>query len=298
MRVLVTGAAGFIGQHVSQLLNERGHSVLALDFRIPLIPLIWWDKVFKVDITEPIPAIPDLDAVIHLAAMANPRDCDAHPDQAFNANVNGTHQVLKMALESGAKKFIFSSSAHVYDIPPKYLPTDEMANLRLNNVYTTTKILGEELCRLYWSNYGLSYTTLRLFNVYGGGQAKGYFVPDKIDEAQRGGIDLRGSNVTKDWIYIDDVADAFVKAVSSPFVGALNIGTGIETNLGTVAGIIADAYKVELATFPVSVPTRMCADIRCAQTVLGWSPKVSLEEGLERTIKAYSDQKRPVLQKS
>jgi len=280
MKVLVTGAAGFIGQHVLKALEQGDHEVIGLDVTQPVRPP--W---IYADITQPLKAIPALDAVIHLAAMANPRECDAHPDQAFNVNVNGTHQVLKMALESGAKKFIFSSSAHVYDIPPKYLPTDEMAALRLNNVYTTTKILGEELCRLYWSNYGLSYTTLRLYNVYGNGQGRGYFIPDKIEEAQRGKIDLQGSDVTKDWIYVDDVADAFVKAVSGPFVGALNIGTGIETNLGTVAGIIAEAYEVRLATFPASVPTRMCADIRRAQTVLGWSPKVSLAEGLSRLIK-------------
>jgi UDP-glucose 4-epimerase len=164
MKVLVTGANGFIGQYVLKALEERGHEAIGLDFTQSVRPP--W---IHADITHPLEKIPNLDAVIHLAAMANPRECDATPIGAFAVNVNGTNQVLKMALESGAKKIVFSSSAHVYDIPPKYLPTDESHPLRLNNTYTTTKILGEQLCQLYWENHGLSYCTLRLFNAYGPG---------------------------------------------------------------------------------------------------------------------------------
>ena len=101
VRVMVTGSSGFIGQHVSKLLYEEGHNVILLDsvLRAPQ-----GDQYICADITQSLDPIPDLDAVIHLAAMANPRDCDANPSKAFDVNVNGTHQVLKMALESGAKK--------------------------------------------------------------------------------------------------------------------------------------------------------------------------------------------------
>ena len=275
MRVLVTGANGFIGKHVCKALTDAGHRVIPLDIAIPWI---------QADITQPLPKMPDLDAVIHLAALSHPRQCDENPAKAFDINVQGTHNVLKMALASGAKKVVFSSSAHVFDIPPRYLPTDELHPLRLNNTYTTTKLLGEQLCHLFYENHGLSYITLRLFNAYGPNQAVGYYIPDQIAKAEKGGFELRGRNVTKDWVFVTDVADAFVKALSSDFVGPINIGTGVETDLGTIAEIIAEAYQVELATFPATIPTRMCADRKRAERVLGWSPTVSLEDGIRNII--------------
>ena len=282
MRVLVTGAAGFIGRHVCKALWEAGHEVFEVDLVAPEGKGHLWTVH---DITKPFSQSPViLDAVIHLAALAAPRECDANPTRAFDINVNGTLQVLRMALASGAKKVVFSSSAHVFDIPPKWLPTDETHPLRLNNTYTTTKILGEELCELFWENHGLPYTTLRLFNAYGPGQSLGYFIPDQIAKAAKGDFELSGSNVTKDWVHVNDVAEAFVLALESSYVGALNVGTGVEIDLGTIARIIAKAYGVQVNCKPAAVPTRMCADWHRAQRILGWSPKVSLPEGLHELL--------------
>lgn len=284
MKICVTGAGGFIGSHVCEALHKVGHHIVGLDTTIVVGRPVTYDDFIVADITAPLSTVANLDAVIHLAAIAAPRDCDADPARAYAVNVNGTHQVLKMALASGAKKFVFSSSAHVYDIPPKYMPTDETHPLRLNNTYTTTKILGEQLCQLYFENHGLSYTTLRLFNAYGPGQAKGYFIPDQIAKARRGRIDLQGSDVTKDWVYIEDVADAFVKAITSHFVGAVNIGTGIDTSLGTIARIIANHYGVDLETHLAPHPSHMRCDWGRARNILGWQPLTSLGEGLRATI--------------
>ena len=284
MRVLVTGAGGFIGSHVCAALKGAGHHVIGLDTTIVAERPVMYDDFIVADITHPLSKIPDLDAVIHLAAIAAPRDCDADPVKAFAVNVNGTLQVLRMALASGAKKFVFSSSAHVYDIPPKYLPTDETHPLRLNNTYTTTKILGEQLCSLFHDNHGLSTTVLRLYNAYGTDQARGYFIPDQLAKAQAGNLHLQGWNVTKDWVWVDDVANAFVKAVSTKYVGALNIGTGIETNLGWIGEQIAKAYGANFTIEPAANPTRMQADISQAKYVLDWEPKVTLEEGLRAIV--------------
>ena len=283
MKVLVTGSSGFIGRHVSCLLEESGHIVIRLDnVNDPQSTDI------VTDITQSLAPIPDLDAVIHLAAIASPRECDNRPGKAFDVNINGTHQILKMALESGAKKMVFSSTAHVYDIPPKYMPTDEVHPLRLNNTYTTTKILGEQLCELYWENHGLSYTTLRLFNVYGPGQQAGYFIPDKIKEGKTGNIDLIGGNTTKDWVYIDDVAWAFCLALKTAFVGPVNIGTGIETPLLNIVSDISTMLNRHFKNASDDNATRMCCDPSRAARILGWHPTVFLHEGLDAIFQAES----------
>ena len=279
MRVCVTGASGFIGQHVTKALLGAGHEVIALDVYEP--PYGSWAKA---DIRLPLAPIPGLDAVIHLAAIAAPRECDSDPARAFSVNVGGTSNVLKMALESGAKKVVFSSTAHVYGVSPKYMPTAETHILHLQDTYTVTKILGEQLCHLYFENQGLSYTVLRLFNTYGPGQRPGYYIPDQINKAKRGKVSLQGSNVTKDWVYVGDVARAFVQAIGTDFVGAVNIGSGAQTDLGTIAERICDPFKAELVCIPSDNPTHMQADIRRAQRVLGWYPAVDLEHGIRDVL--------------
>lgn len=280
MKVLVTGAAGFIGQLAVRALADARHDVVPLDVAFDRS----WDGAERLsaDITKPLPKVPGLDAVIHLAAMAVPRECDANPSRAFDVNVCGTLQVLKMAMESGARKVVFSSSAHVYGVGPKYLPTDETHPLTLGNTYTTTKILGEQLCELYHENHGLSYTTLRLFNVYGESQGRNYFIPDMMVKARDGVVHLSGANTTKDFVYVSDVARAIVLAVESPYVGAINIGTGVETSLGKVASRIAATYGAEFSCDPEDHNgSRMCANIARAKRVLGWEPAVSMEAGLD-----------------
>ena len=229
MRVLLTGSEGFIGKHVRTTLVAHGHEVIPFDLAL------------GDDITKPM-AARDIEAVVHLAALASPSACDARPAEAFQINVHGTLEVLKMALASNAKKFVFSSSAHVYGVGPRYFPTDEVHPLSLGNTYTTTKILGEQLCHLYFENHGLPYTTLRLYNAYGPGQSAGYFIPDMVAKAQSGTLVLTGASTTKDFVYIDDVAKAFALAVESPFVGPINVGSGVESSLGDVASQIAKEF--------------------------------------------------------
>ena len=274
MKVLVTGAAGFLGKHLSKALEEAGHTVLG------------WDLPDQ-DITQPFGTPPLLDAVIHLAAVASPAVCDRDPATAFGVNVQGTHNVLKLAIQAGAKRFVMASTGHTYGVSPRYFPTDERHPLWLQDTYTTTKLLSENLCHLFWENYGLSYAALRLFNGYGPGQGLGYFIPDKIAQAKAGDFELRGAPTTKDWVFIDDVVRAYAMVLESSFVGAINVGTGIETDLETIGTQIAQAFGVRMTVQPSGPPTRMCACYQRAERVLGWQPTVTLEEGLERTIQAW-----------
>jgi len=289
--VLVSGACGFIGTHLTERLLAQGASVYALDrpdaFQSGRSE---GPRFFPIalDITQALNIAADtkFDAVYHLAAIASPGVCEQEPAKAFLTNVLGTYNVLRFALKAEAKKVLFLSSAHVYGISPKYMPTAEVHPLALLDNYTTTKVLGERLCSLFYDNHHLPYLTFRLFNSFGPGQPPGYFIPDMIAKAKSGRIALKGREVTKDFIYIDDVVDALMKGAVSDYVGELNIGSGKQTELGYVAKYIADKMgaKIDFDDSKVAGPTRMQADNTRARKILSWEPRTTLEQGLNATI--------------
>lgn len=292
MKVLVTGAAGFIGRHlVRQLAREHGVHGLDIVSMDDLPPLV---ERWSVDITN-TPEMAALaselvadkiDACVHLAAIASPPIAQRDPMRAWATNVLGTYNVLQLIYKARIPRVVFFSSAHVYGISPKYLPTDESHPLALHDMYTTTKILGEELCRLFYANHGVSYCTLRLWNAYGPGQSSDYFIGAKINQAKTGRLTIRNATVTKDWVHITDVVRATELALGSAYVGPLNIGTGIETNLQAIVNQISTAFDVPVVSenVPDEGPTRMCADWRRAETTLGWAPQVPVAAGLSELL--------------
>lgn len=312
MRILVTGAAGFIGTKLCRSLRLNGDDVVELDKVGPysgpghmfgqleqsgargVIERVTLGTL-QCDIRDDVAmgALPNIvgnvDACVHLAAIAAPRQAEADPQLAWETNVRGTHNVLALCRRLGVKKVVFTSSAHVYGISPKYMPTDENHPLALLDTYTTTKILGEKICELFHSNYGISYTTCRLFNAYGPGQSKDYFMGVKLAQARAGGpVTIMNGGVTKDWVWVYDVVEALSLAVRTPYVGPINIGTGVETSLLEIAGVIANAYETTVvpdATVDQG-PTRMCADVSRAERVLGWRPTTLIRSGLGQTIAA------------
>ncbi len=298
--ILVTGVAGFLGSHLVKKLVETGADITGTDTPYALAGsklsgLVPSAKLIAADITD-YASLSKLgarfDCIVHLAALASPKKCDDNPSLAFEINVHGTHNVLRFALEAKVGRLVFPSTAHVYGISPKYMPTDESHPLALQNTYTTSKILGESLCELFFSNHGLSYLTLRLFNVYGPGQTPDYFIPSMIVKAQQGSIALRGAKVTKDFVYVSDMVEAFTKAIDSDYVGEMNIGTGIQTRLEIVASYIAKSMGAKFSVVDdiSNGPTFMQCDPRRAQTLLHWKPRMSLEKGLDATIEWFKAQ--------
>jgi len=305
-KVLVTGAAGFIGSHLLPALLDEGHEVAALDTTDALLK-IRDERVAKIDadicnhvrmealgkgLLFELTLGSKVDAVIHLAALAAPRVVErTAPPETFRINVYGTYNVLKMAKEAGVKRVVFPSSAHVYGISPKYLPTDESHPLALQDVYTTSKILGEELCHLFYQNHNISYVALRMFNGYGPRQSLDYFIPAMINQAMKGNITLHGRYITKDFIYVSDMVNAILRMLPSDYVGALNVGTGQETALEYVADYIAEAFGVKLkfAEPDDKGPTRMLCDNSRLKS-FGWQPKMSIDEGLSKTIEWFKSQ--------
>jgi UDP-glucose 4-epimerase len=301
VKVLVTGAAGFVGTKLLRALRKAGEEVVGLDKKtISPESAANCGSAIVCDIRDDarMAELPEelfgIDACVHLAAIAAPRQAEADPQLAWETNVRGTHNVLALCRKVGVKKIVFASSAHVYGISPKYMPTDENHPLALLDTYTTTKIIGEQLCDLFHRNYGISYTACRLFNAYGPGQSMDYFIGAKIRQAATGSgpVTIMNGAVTKDWVSVFDVARALVAAVRSPYVGPLNIGTGVETSLLEIAKAIASAFGKEVVPDGAQDggPTRMCANWARANAVLGWSPETTFIEGIAEVIKATQEQ--------
>ena len=294
--VLVTGAGGFLASYIIPELLDRGAEVIGIDLKDALDngnlnSVKSKLKLIEADITnlsELERVGVNCDYVVHLAAIGAPALCDRDPAKAFLTNVQGTFNVLKFSTRKSVKRLLFSSSAHVYGISPKYVPTDERHPLALQDIYTTTKVIGESLCQLFYSNHNLEYITTRLFNSYGPRQSTDYFIPAMISKAKKGRIELRDRHVTKDFVYVDDVAEVFVKALTSEYVGEINIGSGVQTKLQDVAKYIADAFKAELIFSNVETggPTHMQCDTTRASGILGWKAVTSMKEGLDKTIAA------------
>jgi len=293
--ILVTGAAGFIGRHlVKGLLTQGEHDIICVDIAdMKGIPLPK-PRLQEVDITddkamrwlaEGLEAL-DVRACIHLAAVASPPIAAKEPERAWSTNVRGTHNVLELCHRIRCPRVVFFSSAHVYGISPKYMPTDEKHPLALHDTYTTTKILGEQLCHLFYENHGLAYTTLRLWNAYGPGQSPDYFIGKKISQARVGDLTIRNASVTKDWVHVDDVVRAVLMAIKSDYVGPLNIGTGVETNLTEIIHIIAKKFGRQISPedAPDEGPTRMLCDYGRAKRILGWEPTIKFADGLARLM--------------
>ena len=293
-RVLVTGACGFLGSRLIPRLLDEGAEVIGLDYGKALENGALKKVQSKITLSEAdISNHAEMKKlkhpigfVVHLAAIAAPLQCEENPSKAFATNVLGTFNLLKLANEKRAKKFLFSSTAHVYGISPKYMPTDEKHPLALQDTYTTTKIMGESLCQLFYSNHNLEYLVTRLFNSYGPGQSTDYFIPAMISKAKTGHIELRGRNVTKDFIFVDDVVDAFTKALMSDYVGEMNIGSGQQTKLEYVAQHIARSLnaKLSFSDLETSGPTHMQSDPTRASRILGWKATTTIEKGLDITI--------------
>ena len=291
MKILVTGAAGFIGSHLVPELMRDGHDVVGIHIaeRWPLslrYDVRHESHLFSLPLVE---GLRNAEAIVHLAAIASPRLCQDEPAVAWQTNVAGTYNVLQLARHLGIGRLVFLSSAHVYGISPKYLPTDERHPLALHDLYTSTKIIGESLCELFHGNCGLSYVSLRLFNAYGPGQSPDYFMGVKLKEARNRLITLRRDvrEVTKDWVHVRDVISAILRALESDYVGPLNIGTGVETCLEAIVRQIAEmtGSKVQMVDGGDAGPSQMRADWRRARDVLGWKPTIDFQSGLQELVR-------------
>ena len=301
MRILVTGVAGFIGSHLCSSLLGRGFEVWGLDDlsrgdrgRVKELEELGL-RFVRVDIRDRVEVEKALRearpvGVAHLAALISVPESFEKPDLYMAVNVEGTRNLVSAANEVGVERFVYASSAAVYGNPVR-LPIDEEHPTKPISPYGESKLLGEK-CVL--NEFRGSAFSLRLFNVYGRGQNPEYagVITKFLERVSRGEppIIYGDGEQTRDFVYVGDVADAFIQALTSNLRGAyvFNIGTGNAVTINQLARIIIELAGLNVE--PIYADPRpgdirhSYANISRIKSVLGWQPKISLEEGLKRLV--------------
>lgn len=302
MRVAITGGAGFIGGHAARTLSEAGHTVLVLDDLStgraenlpPGVALRRLDVRDTAALAETLTVFHP-EAVLHLAAIASVERSIADPLGTFAVNLGGTASTLEAARLSGARRFVFASSAAVYGPRPP-LPCVETAPLAPASPYAAHKAAGELLARAYRASWGLETVALRFFNVYGPGQRPndpyaGVIVRFIAALAGREQATIAGDgSQTRDFVAVEDAARAIVAALAGPDPGAepINVGSGEALSIRTLHTLLSALLGAP--DEPCFVPPRpgdvlhSRADIDRMRTVLGIEPRTTIAAGLERLI--------------
>ena len=308
--VVVTGGAGFIGSHTVEALATRGYRVVVIDnFYSGSIENLLrarsrWIEILDVDVSDfstlyekikHIARSSDIIGIIHLAAIVNIWEAFENPELVFRVNIVGTFNILEVARRLDIERIVYSSSVAVYG-EPEYLPIDEDHPLKPDNLYGESKLVGERLLYSYIRYYSLSGVALRYFNVYGPRMRPGLYagVVYKFIEAlssRQKPVIYGDGEQTRDFIFVEDVVSANLRALNSNYNGSLNIGTGVETSINNlyreICSIISYCPEPEYKPPRLGDVRRSRASIKLATRELGWRPKTSLREGLEKTIEYY-----------
>jgi len=298
MKTLVTGGAGFIGSHLVDRLLDDGHDVTVIDNlstgRIDNIAHRKKEiKLVEADINDHNAIAPHFngkDVVFHLAALADIVPSIVNPRAYYTTNVLGTMSVLEAARAAKVKKFVYTASSSCYGIPAEgFYPTPETAPINPEYPYALTKYLGEETVFHWGKVYDMPVVSLRLFNVFGPrsrtsgtyGAVFGVFLAQKL-KGKPFTVVGDGSQV-RDFIYVTDVADAFVTAALSGVSGEVfNVGTGKPQSVNKLVSLL-DGEKVHIPKRP-GEPDKTWADIKKISVKLSWRPKVSFEEGVGKVL--------------
>ena len=301
---LVTGGAGFIGSHLVDALLAAGHRVTVLDNfcsgkRENLATASDDLRAINGDIrsignhAEGIGAV---DGIIHLAALISGHDSLMHPEEYEDVNIRGLLRVIEYAEANAVRRIIFASSSTVYGNRDGLALTESVPPEPLT-VYALTKLTGEHLLRLYGDMHGFSHCSLRLFNVYGPRQATDHpyaNVTCKFSHAAANALPVKlfgDGNQSRDFVYVEDVVVAFMAVLDRSAERIYNVGTGRSAKINELIGELGSISGKPLAAehcppWPNDIRS-MQADTSRFVREFGFAPKVSIREGLERTVEFF-----------
>jgi len=306
MRILITGGAGFIGSHLCDRLLADGHEVIAMDNlstgTVDNIAHLAGHPRFtfiRHNVTQYIYIAGPLDAVLHLASLPSPVDYLNYPIQTLKVGALGTHNALGVALAKGAR-FMLASTSEVYGDPTVHpQPESYWGNVNPvgpRGVYDESKRFAESLTMAYHRAHGVPVRIVRIFNTYGPRMRvdDGRVVPNFIMQALRGEpltVYEDGSR-TRSFCYVDDLVEGMVRLLDTDYNGLVNLGNPQEFTILELARkvleITGSASPIE-HVYPTDARTQddphvRCPDISLARRLLGWEPRIPLEEGLKRTV--------------
>lgn len=307
--VLVTGAGGFVGSHLTERLLSLGANVKAfirytsheeLRFLKPLKSNPRLDIV-QGDIRDEHAvenAVKGSDVIFHLAALVGIPYSYIHPKETVETNTIGTMNILLAAKDRNVSKIVLTSTSETYG-SAKYVPIDENHPLQGQSPYSASKIAADKIGESFYKSYGMPIAIIRPFNVYGPRQSARAVIPTIICQAlTKREVKLGNTAPTRDFTYVDDTVSGFMKiAESEKSLGeVINIGSGFEISVGDIAKKIAklvgkDVKLVEdkqrVRPKKSEVQRLWCSNAK-AKKLLGWKPTVNLDDGLKRTIKYIS----------
>ena len=300
-RIVITGAAGFIGSHLSEALLDRGYEVIGIDNLLTgdtanITHLANRDFTFiKHDVTNYIYIEGPIDYVLHWASPASPIDYLELPIPTLKVGALGTHKALGLAKAKGAR-FVLASTSEVYGDPLEH-PQRETYWGNVNpigprGVYDEAKRFAEAMTVAYHRYHGLDTKIVRIFNTYGPRMRvnDGRAVPAFISQALRNeDVTVFGDgSQTRSFTYITDLVDGIIKLMLSSINDPVNIGNPRETTIEEIAKVIIKmtgaSSRIVHKPLPTDDPRVRQPDITRARTLLGWEARVSLEEGLVKTV--------------
>jgi len=317
LKVLVTGADGFIGSHVVEALVRQGHDVRAFVFYNSFNSWGWLDHA-AADIRDALDVWPGdirdthrvrealngCDAVLHLAALIAIPYSYRSAESYVETNVRGTLNVLQAARDAGVKRIVHTSTSEVYGTA-RYVPINEEHPVLGQSPYSATKIAADQLAYSFYAAFGVPVVIVRPFNTYGPRQSARAVIPTVITQiaAGRTEIHLGATQPTRDFSYVEDTAAGFLAALNSDkgLGHVVNLGSGFEISIGETAALIGALMNTEIRIVtdesrirPAhSEVERLCADTGKARQLFDWKPayagRAGFERGLKRTIDWFTD---------
>lgn len=306
-RALVTGAAGFIGSHLTEELVRRGANVRALvrynalgsRGNLEHLPpdILRAVEVVAGDVRDPFfvdRVTEETDVVFHLAALIAIPYSYVAPQSYVDTNISGTLHVLEAARRHGVHRVVHTSTSETYGTAT-YTPIDECHPLQAQSPYAASKVGADKLAESYFRSFDVPVAILRPFNTFGPRQSARAVIPTIVSQAlSRNQIELGSVEPVRDLTYVEDTVRGFIAIAEAPNVNGevINLGTGRGVTIGSIAETVLTLLGRQIPIVSADERVRpemsevftLIADNKRAETLLGWTPRVSLEQGLERVV--------------